>query len=228
MNSQAKNKLPELIEAMKAQLASPSDQVIADFFGVNRSTCQRWKKASTVIREENLERIPTKLGCPNDVFERCMRGEIEVQTLLAHHAPHWVAYHSECEKFDEFIKNTLKKANVTNVAKMAEASVSLLSAHVGKTELPVQKEDKQTIQDLINATLKRIGWGIERNGLERLAENASLSSGRIKEIWLGGRPDYNELVKLAVVLGKSSDELIAIRDRQYGGNGESLPVKESH
>lgn len=227
MNSQAKNKLPELIEAMKAQLASPSDQVIADFFGVNRSTCQRWKKASTVIRDENLERIPQRLGCPIEVFERYMQGEIDVQTLLQRHAPQWVDYLSDDEAVDKFLNHRLRKMDITRVAKVAETALAILSAHVSKPDFS-PKEEVVSIQDLIGAALRRMRWRLERNGLERLAEAASLSSGRMKDIWLGGRPDYNELVKLAVVLGKSSDELIAIRDRQYGGNGESLPVKESH
>ena len=205
-----------LIEGMRSQLASPSDQAVADFFGVNRSTVQRWKKATTKVRDTDL--LVRKLGAENAAFEQLMRKELEVSTFLERHAHSWRKYLSEHAEVDKFISQTLPRTNLTNVAKVLQAVTEITSNHllsdIGK------EAETETIQDLISTGLKARKWRLERNGLERLAETASISVQRMKDIWLGGRPDISELVKLATVLGKTSEELIEVRDRQYGENGD--------
>jgi hypothetical protein len=212
-----------LIEGMRSQMATPSDQIIADFFGVNRSTCQRWKKGTTSIRDKNLEQISTALGCPKPIWEKYENLEINVNTLLQRHCPNWTDYLSRHEEIEQLIK-ILRKAEISNVARVNQESAAILAAYVSKPEREIQNSE-ETIQDLIAFALKARRWRLERNGLERLAELASLSSQRMKDIWLGSRPDYRELVKLATVLERNSDELIAIRDRQYGEHDEDISLK---
>lgn len=207
-----------LVESMRSQLASPSDQTIADFFGVNRSTVQRWKKATTKVRDTDL--LVRKLGCKSEAFEQLIRKELEVFVFLELHAPNWKTYLSEYAEVDKFISQMLPRTNLVNVVKILQAVTEIASNYL--LTQTVGQSEPETIQDLISAGMKSRKWRIERNGLERFAESASISVQRIKDIWLGGRPDIGEIVKLAAILGKSTEELIELRDRQYGENGDPL------
>jgi transcriptional regulator with XRE-family HTH domain len=209
-----------LVESMRSQLVSPSDQVIADFFGVNRSTVQRWKKATTKVRDTDL--LIRKLGCKSEVFEQLIRKELDVLVFLEVHAPSWKSYLSEYAEVDKFISQMLPRTNLVNVAKILQAVTEIASNHLLTQIVGQSESEPETIQDLISLGMKSRKWRIERNGLERFAESASISVQRIKDIWLGGRPDMGELVKLAAILGKSTEELIDLRDRQYGENGDTL------